>query len=105
MPAIESTNKYQINAFVAFAIGLVGFLVCSSVGALASIIVPHQLAVGIGAALIIAFLGGMKSRTQITSGSEHALRTVMIIISLIAIAVVLALFAYNYQNFLPVNKR
>ncbi len=100
----DATNKYQINAFVALLIGLVGFIACAVTPLfLFGLVLPkseasYNAAKVVGLFLVISFFGFMKSKTTIVPRSEQSLRTITIIISIITIFVVLAWAIYAYLS-------
>jgi type II secretory pathway component PulF len=94
-----ATDKYQLNAFLAFLIGVVGFVACILVGGLTRFVLPQQAAVLVTFGLMVSLLGFMRSKVAITPGSQKSLRLVGIVIGVAAILFTLGLLIYNSDKF------
>jgi hypothetical protein len=94
-----ATDKYQLNAFLAFLIGVVAFVACILAGALTRFVLPQQAAVLVTFGLMASLLALAKSKVTITPGSQKSLRLVGILIGIAAILFTLGLLIYNSDQF------
>jgi hypothetical protein len=94
-----ATDKYQLNAFLAFLLALVGFVACIFIGALTRFVLPEKASLLVAISLMVSLLVLGKSKVQIRPGSQKSLRLAGIVIGMAVILFVIAAMLYNYDSF------
>jgi type II secretory pathway component PulF len=92
-------DKYQLNAFLAFPLALLGFLACLFIGALTRFVLPQTASVLVAFSLMVSLLAFIRSKVEITPGSQKSLRLVGIVIGVAVILFVLGAMLYNHDSF------